>query len=208
MAKKSTKTTPAGDDAASRRAKAAGRVARAHDDYFRELYDTWQEVTQELNDAQRDLQQRLSAIASSDDMTRAQSALADANRGYARAVQVAAATPAADSRDAINSERDKYASAFEALTNASNQLQQQTQAEHQGHAERLRASQAALQQRYGEAFQRYVAAHVESVSAAADALDAGLAYTLAQQLQAVASHAAWLQRAAGSGQPQVQQPAA
>lgn len=208
MAKKSDQTTPAGDDAASRRANSIDRVARARDDYFRELYGTWQEVMQQMNEAQRDYQQRLSAIASSDEMTRAHSALADANRGYTRAVQVAAATPAADSRDAINAERDKYASAVEALTNANAQLQQQAQTEQQGHAERWRASQADLQQRYGAAFQRYIAAHVESVSEAGDALDAGLAYTLAQHLLAVASHAGWLQRASGGGQQPQVQPAA
>lgn len=200
MAKKSDQTTPTADDAASRRANAVDRVARARDDYFRELYGTWQEVTQQLTEAQRDYQQRLAEIAKSDDIARAQSALQDANRGYARAVQVATATPAADSREAINAERDKYASAVEALTNANAQLQQQAQSEHQGFAERAQASQADLRQRYGAAFQRYIAAHVESVSAAGEALDAGLAYTLAQQLLAVASHAGWLQRASGGGQ--------
>lgn len=195
MPKDKTQQQQQTDDGSRLAATAVDRATSARDDYFRELYEAWQETSQQTAAAQRAYQEQVAALSGSDEIAQAQKALQEAHRGYGVAVQLASTAPAPDSRDAIAAERDKYAAAAEAVTAAGRRVQEQLQREQQGFAQQSWAAQSALYDRYAESFRKYVAAHVDALNAAGSALDPALAYTLAQRLMAVASHAAWLQRA-------------
>ena len=200
MAKKSEQT----ETTSARPASPVERVAQARDAYFRELYESWQDVTRQNADAHRGYQERVAALSGSDEIAQAQTAAREASRGYALAVHTAASVPAPDVRDALAAERDKYRVAVEALNDASQRAQQRFQEEQQAYASQWHATLGQLYEGYAASFGRFAGAIADTLGAAGDPLDPALAYTLGQHLTAVSSHAAWLQRTA----PNARRPAA
>lgn len=173
---------------------AVEHVSRARHDYFHALYEAWKEMGQQVADAQRRYEEKLASIFGADDVTQAQNALYDASRAYSLAVQFASISTSA----AIGSELAKYTTALDALTTIGKKTHEQVRDAQQDFMQQLWDSSAALHERYAKAFRAYVLAHDEAHTAAADA--PGVAHTLAQQLLAISSHAAWLQRSTVTSQ--------